>query len=125
VDLAKEYAEKVAATLNDVLKKMKDDRSAAQNRQLKKDRYWLYATEGEAALILGRNPLPYYRAAITELTAGQGGMANSSYKQVCRLQTVLKNEDVEKVLELFETSPARGSLTENFLDRKFQRNDPC
>jgi hypothetical protein len=125
VDLAKEYAEKVAATLNDVLKKMKDDRSAAQNRQLKKDRYWLYATEGEAALILGRNPLPYYKAALAELTAGQGGMADSSYKQVCRLQTVLKNQDVESVLKLFESSQARSSLTENFLDRKFQRNDPC
>ena len=92
---------------------------------VKQDRYWLFATEGEAALIRGR-PLPpnvpdamhFYRAALAELTPGQVGWADSSYKQLCRFWKALGEERVGPLLELFERHPAiRPALSLGYLGR--------
>jgi len=48
----------------------------------------------------------------------QWGMANSSYKQVCRVWKAPGEERVGKVLSLFETSEG---LSAQFLGRSFQR----
>ncbi len=92
------------------------------------ERYWLFATEGEAALVRGRphadgvpDAVDYYRDALAELAPDQGGMANSSYKQLCRVWKALGDAGDERVgplLWLFETHPvARPSLTPNYLGR--------
>ncbi len=113
------YAQRVAKTCEDLLKKIKAARPATNDRYKKKDRYWLYATEGEAALILNEPPEHFYRAALLELTPGQWGMADSSYKQACRLWRGGLGERVEPILQLFETSDMRSYLTPHFLGRDF------
>lgn len=71
-------------------------------------RYWLFATEGEAALIPGtadssRRAADYYRQALglvdplTQIT-----WAQSSWGQVCRLWMALGAEFVEPVVQVFE-----------------------
>lgn len=113
-DQAKDYAKKVA------------DVCAHHHKHDKKDRFWLLATEGEAALILeeseGRT-IDFYREALDELSPGQWGMADSSYKQACRLWKVLGSR-VEPVLELFETSAARSCLSQRFFGRNFTGGTP-
>jgi hypothetical protein len=97
---ARDHAEKVAK----LCEKMTD---IPRN-----DRFWVFATEGEAKLIIENweKSRQYYHDALAELTPGQGGMANSSYKQVCRLWKVL-GAPVEEVLKVFELSDFRFSLT--------------
>lgn len=118
------YAQSVAKTCEDLLKKIKTERQGPDDRHKKKDRYWLYATEGEAALILNEPAEHFYRAALLELTPGQWGMADSSYKQVCRLWKGGLGDRVEPVLQLFEASDLRGYLTPDFLGRKFPGKTP-
>lgn len=70
------------------------------------DRYWVFATEGEAQLILRHsgNAVKFYKDALDLLPDGSDGMAKSSYKQVCRLHGVLGEDIVRPVLTLFESS---------------------
>jgi hypothetical protein len=81
------------------------------------DRPWLFATEGEAAVILN-NPqaVTFYTQALNELIPGDGGKANSMYKQLCRLWKAL-GERVVPVLELFETSEFAAMLSNGYLGR--------
>jgi len=76
------------------------------------DRFWVFASEGEACLILSDCSIGerFYRDALAELSPGRGGMANSTYKQLCRLWKALGNK-VEETLRLFERSEFRGALT--------------
>lgn len=76
------------------------------------DRFWVFATEGEASLISGDcvRAEQFYRDALSELSPGQGGMANSAYKQLCRLWKAL-GADVEGTLAVFERSEFRVDLT--------------
>jgi hypothetical protein len=110
-DLARQYASEVARICED------------ERKNNVKDRYWLFASEGEAALILGRDAVPFYRDALESLTPGQWGMANGTYKQACRLWRLLKErgegDRVVSVLELFEASEARAYLQPQFLGRAF------
>ena len=50
-------------------------------------------------------------------------MANSTYKQACRLWKALGEERVGPVLALFEASEARGCLSPHYLGRPFS-GDP-
>ena len=100
------------------------DRQAPDDRHKKKHRYWLYATEGEAALILNEPAESFYRSALRELTPGQWGMADSSYKQVCRLWRGGLGDRVEPVLKLFESGDLRSYLTPHFLGRDFAGEKP-
>ena len=98
-DKARNYAQQVA----DLCREMKDIP--------RDDRFWIFATEGEACLILHnwKKGEQFYYDALGELSPGQGGMANSSYKQLCRLWKVFE-KDIESVLILFERSDFRLSL---------------
>ena len=106
-DEAQELAERVAKQCAD------------QHDHVKDERYWLFATEGEAALIGGRSAdaLGFYRDALDELTAGQGGMASSSYKQLCRIAKAMGLGDphVEPILELFESVEFSSPLPSGYL----------
>jgi hypothetical protein len=86
-----------------------------------KDRYWLFATEGEALLILGQPAsMKFYCEALNELTPANYGMADSSYRQLCRLWSVFTDKQKEladRVLKWFEASDARAALTPGFLGR--------
>ena len=72
------------------------------------DRYWVFATEGEAQLLLNNwgKALAYYRTAINELSPGQFGMADSAYKQLRRLRKAMEEheQDIKPVLDLFESN---------------------
>jgi hypothetical protein len=81
------------------------------------DRPWLFATEGEAAIILNNSKaLTYYAQALNELIPGDGGKANSMYKQLCRLWKAL-GDRVSPVLELFEKSAFKDMLSPHYLGR--------
>lgn len=109
-DKAQELADRVAKQCAD------------QHDHVKDERYWLFATEGEAALIGGRptEALNYYRNALDELTAGQGGMVASSYKQLCRIAKAMGDGDprVEPILALFESEEFRNLLPSGYLGRQ-------
>ncbi|MBN1851608.1 MAG: tetratricopeptide repeat protein [Pirellulales bacterium] len=98
---AEEYALKVA----DICSRLKDI-----SRQ---DLYWLFATEGEAAVIRGKweDAVEFYTSALAELTPGQGGMADSAYKQLQRLAQALGEDSLRPLLNLFEKSDFAGWLT--------------
>jgi hypothetical protein len=83
------------------------------------DRFWIFATEGEAAVNLGNwdASKQFYKQALNELSPGQGGMADSAYKQLCRLWKVYE-ANVEPILEMFERSEYRASLTTGLMGRK-------
>jgi hypothetical protein len=93
-----------------------------------KSRYWLFATEGEAALLLGQNEQAskFYSDALDLLSEGQCGMADASYKQAVRIWKHLPAEQkrgAEQVLELFEKHDLARFLTGNFLGRPFQSGE--
>lgn len=108
-----EKAERIAARVADIC--------GRQHDHDKQDRYWLFATEGEARVVLGGAELSkakdYYASALQDLTPGQGGKASSSYKQLCRLWKALGDERVGCLLELFEKSEFRAALPRKFLGR--------
>jgi hypothetical protein len=91
------------------------------------ERYWVFATQGEAAVILGDTAAAetYFRNALAELTPGQGGMANSTYKQLCRLWKALGQDRVGPALRVFEVSEFAGSLPANYLGRTMAAAPPC
>jgi hypothetical protein len=80
------------------------------------DRPWVFATEGEAALILGKREaaIDHYKQALRELLPGDGGKADSMYKQLCRLSKALGDDRVGPVLKVFETSEFAPMLTHEF-----------
>lgn len=109
---AVETAKQVAKVCRDELK------------EKKRDRFWLHATEGEAAIILHEdNPdaaLDFYRSALNELTPGKWKMVDSAYRQVVRLWRFFRNDGerrVGSILTLFESSDARDVLTKGHLGR--------
>ena len=112
-----EIAEAVAAACKQIL----NDR--------KRDRFWLHATEGEAAILLSEecsDALGFYESALSELTPGKWGMADSAYRQLVRLWRFFgKDGDkrVAPVLELFESSDARDALTRGLLGREWKEED--
>ncbi len=74
--------------------------------------YWLFATEGDAALILGdgAGAVRFYSDALTALQRGEDGYAVSSYRQLLRLRGPLGAGLVDPVLKLFEAHPTVGPL---------------
>ncbi len=93
---------------------------AAELDHARDNRYWLFATEGEAAIILGRDAVRFYEAALRVLTPGQAGMAESSYRQAIRLWCFLdggRPGPVDAVLNLFESSGFKDALSRGFLGR--------
>ena len=96
----------------------------ADNHDHEKDnRYWLFATEGEAALIGGHyaKAFGFYQEALIELSEWQGGMAASTYKQVCRIAKAMGEDDpnIAPILALFESKTFTNPLPGNYLGRKW------
>ena len=91
---AEEYASRVA----EICSQLKDIP--------RDDLYWLFATEGEAAVVRGKwkAAKDFYTSALAELTPGQGGMADSAYKQLRRLARVVGESNLRPILTLFEKS---------------------
>ena len=68
--------------------------------------YWLFASQGEAALVSGRpdataKAVSYFDQALGAVEAGQIGMVQSTWKQVCRLWETLGKEKVQPVADAF------------------------
>ncbi len=108
-DLAEQYAREVAETC------------AAKLNHNKKERYWFFATEGEAALILNEPAVSFYESALNELSPGQSASADSSYRQAVRLWKFFADDGerrVGPVLALFESSGFRPFLKRDFLGRR-------
>jgi tetratricopeptide (TPR) repeat protein len=83
------------------------------------DRYWVFATQGEAAVLLGQTEeaVRFYATAIGELGPDQGGMANSTYKQLRRLHRGFRDSGdvrVGPVLRVFEESAFASNLSDPF-----------
>lgn len=102
-----------AATLATILGLQQESRSIAMQtltschqQDLSKltsdERFWVLVSEGEASLLLGRSAdaVTYYQQALAILDAGQAGMAQSAYNQVCRLGWAI-GETVCPVIEAF------------------------
>ena len=104
-DIAK--AEDYAAKVADICAKLTNVK--------REDRYWVFATEGEAAVIRGRwdDARRFYQSALAELTPGQGGMADSAYKQLRRLARVFEDDEdkMKPILDDFENSEFRRFLS--------------
>jgi hypothetical protein len=66
------------------------------------DPFWLFATEGEAALVLGKYEAAYdfYQQALAQPTA-EVGHVQSAYHQICRLWHVLDKGRMGSLVELF------------------------
>jgi len=67
------------------------------------DRYWVLVTQGDTALIQGDllRAADYFRNAFSELAAGNDGLVQSSYVQLCRLYKALGEQVVRPVLDVF------------------------
>jgi hypothetical protein len=72
--------------------------------------YWIFATEGDAAFILGDGAaaLRFYGNALAALQVGEEGHAVSSYRQLLRLRGPLGAALVNPVLDLFRNHPLVG-----------------
>lgn len=102
----------------------------AERKEKKRDRFWLHATKGEAAIILGEDDpheaFDFYQSALNELTPGKWKMVDSAYRQVVRLWKFFGNDGerrVGSILELFESSEARDVLTRDHLGRNWKEPD--
>jgi tetratricopeptide (TPR) repeat protein len=68
---------------------------------------WVFASEGEACLLVGREDAAgYYAAALDELDPSQPRLAQSMYNQLCRLWQALGSDALEPVLQTFAQRPA-------------------
>jgi hypothetical protein len=68
---------------------------------------WVFASEGEACLLVGREDAAgYYAAALDELDPSQPRLAQSMYNQLCRLWQALGGDALEPVLQTFAQRPA-------------------
>jgi hypothetical protein len=76
------------------------------------ERFWVFVSAGEAALVLGRgeDAVDFYATALEELDAYRAQMAQSAYDQLCRLWHVLGRAALEPVLEVFARSPRWATL---------------
>jgi hypothetical protein len=64
---------------------------------------WVFATEGEASLLLGLDSArAYYASALDSLDPSNSKMAQSMYNQLCRLWHALGQQAVEPVIREFE-----------------------
>jgi hypothetical protein len=82
-----------------------EDRCRQTSKGLEgEEAYWVYSSEGEAALVRGDRGAAkeYFRAALSLLRAEQVQMAQSTYFQLCRLWHVLGPRSVEPIVRLFE-----------------------
>lgn len=107
-ELAEQYAHEIAG------------KCASKLDYEKKDHDWLFAMQGEAAIILNEPSDRFYESAINEASQDQVGMVDSSYRQIVRLWRYLDGNDdrrIEPLLMLFETSPFRQFLSRDFLGR--------
>jgi hypothetical protein len=81
---------------------------AMDDAKISDERYWILATEGDMALIRGTgNADNFYLNAIDELPAGNDGMVQSTYDQICRLYKVFENNGYDRMkptLEVFRTT---------------------
>lgn len=87
--------------------KVLDKCSAARLGATGENLYWIFATEGEAALISGlpdrmKLACSYYNQALSFLAADQIRMAQSSWDQICRLWRVLGASKVDPVVAIFK-----------------------
>jgi tetratricopeptide (TPR) repeat protein len=75
------------------------------------ERFWVYATEGEAWLLRGDSAeaLRFYRAALATPPATQLGMVQALYNQLCRLAWALGRSRVQAVIEELDK---RGMLAQ-------------
>jgi len=95
---------------------------AAQHDHQRKELYWIYATQGEAAVLQEHWPeaARFYTSAIDELGMGQLGMADSTYKQLCRLWRMRRDTELDRLLQLFEDRPTlQPFLSARYLGRPF------
>lgn len=78
----------------------------------KGDRIWILASEGEAALLLGRTQqaVEFYRSVLDAMTPRESGVLQSIYNQLCRLLWSLGPEIVQPVIDLVKQSPLAQSL---------------
>ncbi len=65
------------------------------------ERYWIYATEGEACLVSGQNKKAagFYTSALTSPCAKNIGMLQPLYDQLCRLHWAMGNAAVRPILK--------------------------
>lgn len=77
-----------------------------------KARFWVYATQGEAALLKGEGDeaLRFYRAALAAPTASQPGKVDGLYKQLCRLAWALGPDTVRPVIAELDRQGLLGQL---------------
>ena len=70
------------------------------------DRFWVFCTEGECALLLGKSgeAARFYQHAVSLLKPDQVGMVQSAYAQLCRLWWAMGGKRVAPVLRVFEKS---------------------
>lgn len=74
------------------------------------ERFWVYATEGEASLLVGRasEATQFYRNALSTLyPANKPGLVQPMYNQLCRLYWCLGPATVQGVVDLLQQ---RGAL---------------
>lgn len=68
------------------------------------DRAWILATEGEAALLLGKSQeaVRFYWAAVEAILPQELGMMQSIYSQLCRLHWALGPDVVQPVIDMLD-----------------------
>jgi hypothetical protein len=89
---------------------------ALHERMPKDEAVWVFASEGEAALLLSSfqpknkasalhmQAAAFYQSALSELGSFDRQLVQSMYNQLCRLWRVLGRQTVEPVVEVFERS---------------------
>jgi hypothetical protein len=94
------------------------------------ERYWILATEGDLALIMGDSPraADFYRQAFEVLDVGNDGFVQTSYRQLCRLYKALGPAKLGHVTDVFRdakqfrlNSGPLGDCGGMFPDRKAKR----
>jgi hypothetical protein len=91
-DLAQDLARRVLATCG-----------AMSQSLVGEEAVWVFATEGEASLLLGlESAKTFYATALDWLDPVRAKLAQSMYSQLCRLWQALGSEAVEPVIREFE-----------------------
>ena len=85
------------------------------------DQFWVFATEGEAALLREKDAVPMYEEALSLLGDEEAGMAQSAYNQVCRLCWALGRERVQPVLDAFQRSSVWHLLEQDLYKKLCER----
>jgi hypothetical protein len=76
------------------------------------DRFWIFATEGDANLLLGKSAeaCDFYRCAVGSLRPGKANILQSTYNQLCRLYWAFGRKVVEPVLDVLRRSELWSEL---------------